>query len=176
MLRGSRVLLRPVEKRDITIYYDIWSNEDVRRLDGSFTLPPSKEYIIENFNRLLNLEKKYLSIINEKGVLVGYITFEGARDCCNVYSLGITIGRNYWSRGYGEESIRTLLKYLFMNKGAERVELEVLEFNERAIKCYTKCGFVQEGVKRNRIFSDGRYVNLIIMGILKEEYVFAIST
>lgn len=175
MLRGSRILLRPVEKRDINIFYDIWSNEDVRRLDGSFVLPPSKEYIVENFNKLLNLEKKYLSIINEKGVLVGYITFVEVSDCCNVYSLGITIGKNFWSRGYGEESIRTLLKYLFMSKGAERVELEVLQFNERAIKCYRKCGFVQEGIKRNRKFSDGKYVNLIIMGILKEEYVFAIS-
>lgn len=174
MLRGGRVLLRPVEKRDLNVFYDIWSDEEVRKFDGSYVLPPSKEYITENFNRFLNLDKKYLSIINEKGVLIGYITYEEAKNCCNVYIIGITIGKTFWSRGYGKESIRTILRYLFMSKGAERVELEVLDFNDRAIGCYKKCGFVEEGRKRNRCFSEGKYVDLIIMGIIKEEYVFAI--
>jgi len=170
MLKGNKVSLRCVERRDLDIFYDIWCNEDVRKLDGNFRLPPSKEDILNNFNIFVNLDKKYLSIINEKGVVVGYITFKEINEFKNVYVLGITIGQNFWNRGYGQDSINVLLKYLFMDMAAHRVELQVLDFNLRAIQCYKKCGFVVEGKKRKTCFSYGTYRDMTIMGVLREEF------
>ena len=170
MLKGNVVLLRCVERRDVNIFYDIWGNEEVRKLDGNFVLPPSKEDLLSNFNRFINIDKKYLSIVNEKGVVVGYITYIEKKEAKNVYELGITIGPNFWNRGYGKDSIKVLLRYLFMNMAAHRVELEVLDFNKRAIQCYKRCGFVEEGKKRKTCFSGGEYRDVMIMGILKEEF------
>jgi hypothetical protein len=51
-----------------------------------------------------------------------------------------------------------------------RIELLVLEDNVPAIRLYTKCGFVKEGLKRLSHFKRGTYVNTIIMGLLKDEY------
>ena len=170
MLKGNKVLLRCVERRDINVFYDIWCDEEVRKLDGNFILPPSKEDILNNFNKFVNSDKKYLSIVNEKGVVVGYITYTEIKECKNVYVLGITIGPNFWNRGYGQDAIRVLLKYLFMDTAAHRVELEVLDFNLRAIQCYKRCGFKEEGKKRKTCFSDGSYRDIIIMGILREEF------
>ncbi|MFT5874401.1 MAG: RimJ/RimL family protein N-acetyltransferase [Clostridium sp.] len=171
MLKGNKVLLRCVERRDLNIFYDIWSDEKVRKLDGSFILPPSKEDLLNNFNKFVNIDKKYLSIVNEKGVVVGYITYKEINGFKNVYVLGITIGYNFWNRGYGQDSIKVLLKYLFMDMAAQRVELEVLDFNTRAIQCYKKCGFVEEGKKRKTCFSYGIYKDIIIMGILRDEFI-----
>lgn len=36
-----------------------------------------------------------------------------------------------------------------------RVDLKVLEYNKRAIACYQKCGFTQEGVKREGTLIEG---------------------
>ena len=171
MLKGNKVLIRSVERRDVNIFYDIWSNEEVRRLDGNFVLPPSKEDLLSNFNRFINIDKKYLSIVNEKGVVVGYITYTEIKECKNVYVLGITIGSNFWNRGYGQDSIKALLKHLFMDMAAHRIELEVLDFNARAIQCYIKCGFIEEGKKRKTCFSYGEYRDVIIMGILRDEFI-----
>ncbi|MBU3093727.1 GNAT family N-acetyltransferase [Clostridium sp. CM028] len=171
MLKGNKILLRCVERRDLNIFYDIWADEEVRRLDGNFRLPPSKEDILNNFNKFINLDKKYLSIINGKGVVVGYITFREISESKNVYVLGITVGQNFWNRGYGQDSVKVLLKYLFMDIAAHRVELEVLDFNLRAIQCYKKCGFIEEGKKRKTCFSYGNYRDVIIMGILREDFV-----
>ena len=171
MLKGKKVLLRTVERRDLNIFYEIWCNEDVRNLDGNFILPPSKEDILNNFNKFINIDKKYISIVNEKGVVVGYITYKEISGCKNVYTLGIDIGQSFWNRGYGQDSIRVLLKYLFMDMAAHRVELEVLDFNLRAIQCYRKCGFIEEGKKRKTCFSNGNYRDIIIMGILREEFI-----
>jgi RimJ/RimL family protein N-acetyltransferase len=170
MLKGNNVLLRSVERGDLDIFYDIWSDEDVRRLDSKFILPPSKECILNNFNKFVNLDKKYLSILNEKGIVVGYITYKEINECKNIYTLGITIGKSFWNRRYGQDAIKALLKYLFMDMDAHRVELEVLDFNLRAIKCYKKCGFLEEGKKRKICVSSGSYRDVIIMVIFKEKF------
>jgi ribosomal-protein-alanine N-acetyltransferase len=53
-----------------------------------------------------------------------------------------------WGKGYGSEATRLLLAHAFDVLHLHRVDLRVLSFNQRAIACYEKCGFVQEGVER----------------------------
>ncbi len=171
MLTGKEVYLRGVEKKDIAFFYKIWCDDEVRNYDISFIIPPGREFIMDNFNRFMSLSRKYLSIVSKREELLGYITYEEAKDCPNVYMIGITLDKAYWNLGYGRDAIEVLLSYLFMSRAAKRVELEVADFNERAIKCYNACGFVQEGVMRNRFFSRGSYHGLIIMSILNEEFV-----
>lgn len=170
MLKGNRIVLRSVEKRDLNIYYEIWSDEEVQKYDSGFAIVPSKEYMLENFTKVMNSPRKHLSIINEKGVLIGYISYEIIKDCKNVFDIGISIGKDFRDRGYGKDSIKTLTKFLFLSCAAERVELKVVFDNLRGIKCYEGCGFIEEGKLRNRFFSEGVYKDLIIMGITKNDF------
>lgn len=41
--------------------------------------------------------------------------------------------------------------------------------NERAIRAYRACGFVEEGRMREHVWLAGRYVDNLIMGVLREE-------
>ena len=57
--------------------------------------------------------------------------------------LGIVIGdRDYWSGAYGYDAVVTLLDYMFTERNLKRVYLHTLQWNERAQKCFSKCGFV----------------------------------
>ena len=86
-------------------------------------------------------------------------------------TLGIVIGKkNYLGKGYGQEAIELLQKFVFHTLNLHRLELDVYEYNERAYKCYLKCGFVEEGRLRQKLFRDGRYWDVIKMSILKAEY------
>ena len=44
---------------------------------------------------------------------------------------------------------------------------EVHGANERAIRAYRACGFVEEGRMREHVWLAGRYVELIVMGVLR---------
>ncbi|WP_102399505.1 GNAT family N-acetyltransferase [Haloimpatiens massiliensis] len=171
MLKGKKVILKSMERKEVSNIYNILCDKEVREFDGAYIILPSKEYILEKFHEITSGNTKYLTIVNEKGLTIGYITYKECKDGVNVYSLGITIGKNFWGKGYGQDSINTLLSYLFLDKGATRVELEVVDLNLKAINCYKKCGFKEEGQKRNRYFVKGKYTNIVIMGILKEEFV-----
>ena len=161
MLKGEKVYLRLLERRDIAIIFRLCNEEKVKRYNS----------IPDDINEQNVNLRKALSIINEKNVLVGFITYKESNYCSNVYSIGITIGSRFWNRGYGQDSINTLNKYLFEELNAIRVELEVIKCNEIAISCYKKCGFVEEGIKSNKCYIDGEYLDTVIMGILRNEMI-----
>ena len=54
--------------------------------------------------------------------------------------------------------------------GLRRVQLITDEDNARGIRCYEKCGFVREGLLRAHRLRYGKPLNMVIMGVLKEEW------
>ena len=85
------------------------------------------------------------------------------------YSVGLFVAE-LRGQGLGREVTRLVVAWGFGGLGLHRIELEVLAFNTRAIRCYLACGFRQEGVRREaELYPDGRK-DLISMGLLRSEY------
>jgi RimJ/RimL family protein N-acetyltransferase len=106
-----------------------------------------------------------------EGRYVGVIRLSGIdwHDHRARLAIGI-FDRRFWSRGYGSEAIRLLLRYGFEELGLHRVDLRVLHYNTRAIRAYERCGLVREGVEREAARVDGRWHDDVIMSILEHEY------
>ena len=102
-----------------------------------------------------------------KGEIVGYIVSRGGSANRNRHALYIVIGvlQRYWGRGIGKQLMEALESWAIEN-GFHRLELTVMSHNERAISLYTKCGFEQEGVKRDSLLVNGKYVNEFYMSKL----------
>ena len=83
---------------------------------------------------------------------------------------GIYIGdQNYKGKGYGSDSLRTLIKYGFDDLNLNRIWAEVYT-NNAALDLYTRVGFVVEGAMRQTVYKNGRYYDSTIIGMLKSEY------
>ena len=76
----------------------------------------------------------------------------------------------YQGKGYGTRMFRLIQKYCFDYLNMNRLWLLVLENNKVAIKLYRKAGLVEEGCQREAIFRDGKYLNYLMMSILRSEY------
>ena len=74
-------------------------------------------------------------------------------------------------QGIGKAASRLALEHAFRDMNLERVHLTVLAHNERAIQLYRGMGFVQEGTLRRAAFKGGRFCDVIMMAMLREEYV-----
>jgi len=85
-------------------------------------------------------------------------------------TLGIALGRKFMGRGYGTEVMRWAVGYGFKELGLHRVQLTVNETNERAIAAYRKVGFVEEGRLRKALWKGGKFVDIIMMSILEDEW------
>ena len=73
-------------------------------------------------------------------------------------------------RGIGTFAVKEMLNHAFNNMNLQRVELTVLEDNERAKHLYEKCGFVYEGRKRKAKYKNGTFVDILMYSILRSEF------
>lgn len=73
-------------------------------------------------------------------------------------------------KGIGTFAVMEMLKHAFENLNLNRVELTVLSDNEVAKHLYEKCGFIYEGRKRKSIYKRGKFVDILIYSILREEF------
>jgi RimJ/RimL family protein N-acetyltransferase len=86
--------------------------------------------------------------------------------------VGIVIGSSdHLGKGYGTEAMKLLVRFAFMEMNLNRLELEVYDFNERACRSYQACGFREEGRLRQRQYKNGRYVDVIVMGLLRSDWL-----
>ncbi|MEZ4572168.1 MAG: GNAT family protein [Thermomicrobiales bacterium] len=104
------------------------------------------------------------------GTFIGQCGLHNFNETSRTAELGIGIGdKDYWGRGYGREAVNLLVEYAFRYRNFRRVWLWVHADNERAIRAYLACGFVEEGRLREHMYSNGRYVDAVYMGILRAE-------
>ncbi|MFZ5883527.1 MAG: GNAT family N-acetyltransferase [Chloroflexota bacterium] len=86
--------------------------------------------------------------------------------------VGLGIGeREFWGKGYGTDVMRVILRYAFTEVNLHRVTLTVFEYNPRAIRSYEKAGFRHEGRMRGALNKEGRRWDILVMGILREEWM-----
>jgi RimJ/RimL family protein N-acetyltransferase len=99
---------------------------------------------------------------------VGYTNLDRRNQSAEFGNLLVSPG--YRGHGYAKEAAALLLDYMFLQMNVQRVHLEVFSHNEGAICLYEKLGFVREGTLRRSQFSFGKFRDVAIMGILREEW------
>jgi RimJ/RimL family protein N-acetyltransferase len=174
-LIGTRIVLREYQWEDLPHIRE-WVNDDeiTRNLHDVF-LFPNTLYDTESFLRMM-IEGKSGSkgfIISDKDTrsYIGQIDLHQIDYRNSHATLGIVIGKkDYLGKGYGKEAIDLLMHFVFRDLNLIRLELDVYAYNERAYKCYLKCGFKEEGRMRKKLFRDGKYWDVIKMSILREEF------
>jgi diamine N-acetyltransferase len=75
------------------------------------------------------------------GDLVGWLTLRHVNSALGSSVLGIAIEPTRVGMGYGTDALWSFLGYYFGTMGFDEMRLDVAAFNERAMRCYEKCGF-----------------------------------
>lgn len=174
MLRGDKVILRSITREDLPRLLVFQNDLEVELAGGG---DPPEPRTLESLQKRFDREAaepprdKTDFAIEADGKLIGTCGLVGINETVRYAELGITIGdKEYWGRGYGRDAVRTLLDYAFRLRNLRRVWLEVHAENERAIRAYHACGFVEEGRLREHIWLAGRYVDNVLMGVLREDW------
>jgi RimJ/RimL family protein N-acetyltransferase len=175
MYIGKNIRLRAPERTDLPKFVE-WVNDPEVRDGLTITYPMSMEDETHWFDHMLQqpLETHPMVIEAKDGknwVGIGSCGFHDI-DWRNANAeIGILIGeKKFWDKGYGTETILLLLKVGFEVLNMHRIWLRVHEDNIRAIRCYHKVGFVNEGQKRDAEFKNGKYIDIVLMSVLRPEW------
>jgi diamine N-acetyltransferase len=181
MIYGKRIRLRAVEHNDLPTFLK-WVNDSEVKQGISVYLPLSmadeEDWFAGERKRLpeehnLVIEIRPATQDEEEGtwMVIGECGFFNYDQRNRSAEFGIMIGeKSYWNQGYGTEAVRLLMQLGFTTLNLNRIYLRVLENNPRAIRAYEKAGFTYEGRQRQAEFKDGRYLDLLVMSILRAEY------
>jgi RimJ/RimL family protein N-acetyltransferase len=174
MLKGERVLLRAMTRDDLVRQWEFNNDLKVELAGGGDPpMPQSLERLQADFDREVAKggRNDATFAIDVDGQFIGACGLFDFNVTARTCDLGIAIGdRSYWDQGYGRESVRLLVDYAFRHRNVRRVWLWVHAANQRAIRAYLAVGFVEEGRLRQHMWSDGRYDDVVYMGVLREEW------
>ena len=183
MLQGEKVALRAIRRDDLPAICAFNNDVAVELAGGGDPpYPQSLERLQAEFDADAgkggrNGASFVIETIGKSGgeahgetgnTVIGHCALFHFDEVAHTCELGITIGdKAYWGKGYGTDAIRLLVDYAFRLRNLRKVWLTVLGNNARAIAAYQKCGFEKEGRLRQQVWSNGGYVDLVYMGILR---------
>ena len=170
-LVGERLYLSPRSSEDVEKFTE-WLNDFettdyTGRSSQLVTLEAERDYLLTNSNP----EATFVMVTLDSDEMIGTVGLERINWVNRTAELGIFIGnKEYRNKGYGTEAIELILEYGFRYLNLNNIKLNLMSFNERALKCYEKCGFKEYGRRRQSKYINGKYYDTIEMDILAEEF------
>lgn len=169
------VVLRPPEVTDVDALYRYKNDPDVGDKLVGFTTGYSRADLVRWVEFHNDSTDEVLWVIaNSDDECVGHVGLYQIDHRVGGAEFGILIGdATYRGRGLGRACTQFCIDYAFDRLNLNRVHLRVLTSNEGAAHLYRSLGFRDEGCLRQAQFRNGRYVDVLIMSLLRSEYLAA---
>lgn len=173
MIKGRLVNLRLIMQKDLDEIYAAISDISERGKYWPLNLQSEqgykKRYADTGF---WNNDFGTMVITDKNDKLVGEITYFKGLWYMPGYEIGYQIYRNEdRGKGYTTEALRLFTSYLFDAKEINRLEIEVSVGNTASRKVAEKCGFKFEGIKRQAVYSRGKYEDIELFSLIREECI-----
>ncbi len=145
MIVGKKIIIR--EKKLAGAWNDyMWeTNPELAQLDAAPTVSTAfSQYVSDYVYTLRNPlpTSHQFAVDTLDGKHIGNCSYYNISGTKGEAELGIMIGnRDYWDKGYGTDTVTTLVNYVFTQTSLNRIYLKTLESNIRAQKCFKKSGF-----------------------------------
>lgn len=162
--KSDLIILRNTRENDLDFVVDYEHKPDNARYVGQWT----KE---QHRNSLFQEDILHL-IVEEKSINkpIGYVILAGITNRNqNIEFRRVVISNK--GKGLGRETLKLVKKVAFEQLNAHRLWLDVRYKNQRAQNLYKSEGFIEEGILRECILYNRNYESLIVMSILKNEYI-----
>ena len=178
--RGDKVVLRQSLATDVPAKVSEYYDSEARRLlqQGVSDLPPisheafSKLYLgDEKPNDRDICSKLSFAVDNLQGDYVGWIHIHSREPRHGRFEIGgISIFKQHRRKGYASDALGILLRYGFFELRMQKCNSSCMASNIPSRRLHERLGFVEEGQRRRHVFTDNQYDDLVLYGLLKEEF------
>ncbi|MBI3326398.1 MAG: GNAT family N-acetyltransferase, partial [Nitrospinae bacterium] len=113
----------------------------------------------------------HLGIVRrEDSQLIGTVSLADLDVISRHARLSLIVGEKaVWGKGFGREADSLMVRYGFEFLNLHRIYAYVLAAHEASLKVLSELHFTHEGLLRQHIYRDGRYHDVVIMGLLRHE-------
>jgi ribosomal-protein-alanine N-acetyltransferase len=166
--------LRKIVKNDADSILKYLSDEEVMKYYGL--------ELFQTIEDVLSEISWYQSIFNENTGIRWGITLKGKNGVigsCGFLNrvpqhyrteIGFELSKSYWGQGIASEALKAVIKYGFEHLQLHRIEALIEPPNIQTQKLVEKLGFMKEGLLRNYEFTCGKFDDLHMYSLLKQDF------
>ena len=168
---GNKVRLRAMELSDCAFVREMFNDPQMEQMVVGWAFPLSQYAQEQWFMQHYNDPDMRFVIETEQGEPIGIATLLEIDWKNKMAQHGIKLaGKQQRGKGYGTDAVMAIMRYAFDELGLHRLNGAWFPDNEASKAMYMKCGWKEEGVRRDYIYKNGRYRDLVETGILAHEY------
>jgi RimJ/RimL family protein N-acetyltransferase len=114
----------------------------------------------QRIRNVLSRDNQVIFVVEHENQLIGFLGAFGGNYRRSHHCAYIVTGimQDFTGQGIGKQLFERIEKWALEHK-LHRLELTVMSHNERAIRLYQKMGYQTEGIKRDSLWVNGKYVD-----------------
>lgn len=168
---GNKVILRNIEPEDLEAIRSMTNDPEQEKMIVGWSFPTAKKHQEDWYQRILSDRNNMRFTIEYDNKFSGLIILSNIdwknRSAETGIRLALDAPRNI---GLGTDSLSALVRFAFEELGMNRLNTTILNYNEASLKLHAKCGFIQEGIKKQSVYKGGRFHDEILVAILRSDY------
>ncbi|HEU64131.1 MAG: putative ribosomal N-acetyltransferase YdaF [Candidatus Anoxychlamydiales bacterium] len=170
MIEGRNVKIRPIKTLELDQFFSIL--EIAQMQNEFFPFDVESEY---NFKKeyestgFWQEDKGLALILNLKNEIIGMISYIKSIFLDAQELKYIIFDEKNRGKGFMKESLKVFSSFLFSNRKINRLQLAIPDYHRASIAVAQKCGYIFEGIAREAIFSNGKYLDVCIYSLLRKE-------
>lgn len=171
-IKGKTVTLRAVDYRDMDFMRKMLNDPEIERLVVGWSFPVSSAEQEKWFAVAMQDKKNQRFVIetpNNDEVGISVLSDIDWKNRMATTGIKLANGRDR-KKGIGTDVTMAVMRYAFDELNLNRLTTTWLEDNIPSQKLHLKCGYCVEGCIRDYVYKNGQYKNLIVAGILRDEY------
>lgn len=173
-IETERLILRRMEMRDARDLFAYSCDEEVAR----YVLWEAQKNVSESRAYIKFMLRKYRAgdpaswciVRKDENRVVGTIGYMWYQPENNAAEVGYSLARDCWNQGYMTEALRAVLRYSFEKMAINRIEAQHEVGNPASGAVMRKCGMRREGTLRERLYNKGRYVDVELYAMLRQDW------
>lgn len=168
-LRGERVTLRTVEEADLAFVRDQNADPRVRR-PLTMVEPTNLASVEEFFEERLSADDSVDLAVCLDGDIRGLVWLFDLDQQAGHAEIGYWLTPEVHGQGIMTEAAQLVVEYAFEELRLHRVRGRALASNDASLGVLRNCGMTEEAVAREAAHVDGKYVDMVHLGVLREEW------
>jgi ribosomal-protein-alanine N-acetyltransferase len=173
-LETKRLVLREVTSEDSNSLLKYLSDEEVMKYYGLNPFQSIND-ALDEISWYQSIQKNKTGIrwgitLKDQGAVIGSCGFHNSVLQHFRTEIGFELSKDHWGKGIAFEAVQAIISYGFDHLDLQRIEALIEPPNSSSQRLVEKLGFIREGLLRNYEFTCGKFDDLYMYSLLKQDF------
>jgi RimJ/RimL family protein N-acetyltransferase len=156
-----KIAVREMREDDNATLDELYAHPEVAE---EIWTPGKGDSYVPEFRKSMKFNYNFTIMVD--GKIAGGIYLEDPSRCRSSYSVGFALGREFWGQGICTEALKQVAKFAFDELKIHKLFGDNDSDRPASGRVFEKVGFKQEGIFREHVFKEGRYIDIVHWGLI----------